>query len=263
MLSTLFAAGWEFSVRRYLRGFADAIIPATASPEQKVEAILHWMRSGPPRPLADKIEQLDTRNPEITLNYEQLLRVCGTATNAFLNLARSAGLTARRLLLLTPDHRAKHVVAEVFLEGRWIVVDPTYRIFMRSADGHLLTRQDLRNPATFVEATGVVPGYPQYYTYESYAHVRLSRLPMEGLGLRKFLNYIDPGWDEAADWSLVLERESFFVLCVCMISACFLLLLRALLALYADRQPGISRFHLRQHVLQAGAAFLSAPGMKQ
>lgn len=261
--SVLYAGGWEFSVRRYLRGFSDAIIPAAASPEQKVDAILDWMRRGPPRPLAERVDQLDTRNPEITLNYEQLLRVCGTATNAFLNLARSAGLSARRLLLLTPDHRAKHVVAEVLLDGRWIIVDPTFRVIMRNSDGHLLTRQELRNLAVFVEATKGVPGYPQYYTYESYAHVRLSRLPLEGLGLRNLLNYVDPGWDEAADWSLVLERESFFVLCVCLTATVLLLLLRVLLAWYADGQAGIPRFRLRQHVWQAGAAFLSAPGMKQ
>ena len=51
---------------------------------------------------------LSARDPQDTLNYHQLLEVCGSATNAFLNLSRSTGLQARRLLLLTPE---KFVVA--------------------------------------------------------------------------------------------------------------------------------------------------------
>src|SRR5262245_40964067 len=48
----LYSAGWEYSVRQYLQGFSDAIVPAAATPQQKVEAILHWMSSGPPRAVA-------------------------------------------------------------------------------------------------------------------------------------------------------------------------------------------------------------------
>ena len=36
-------------------------------------------------------DSLDGRNPEDTLNYRQFLEVCGTATNAFVNLAESSG----------------------------------------------------------------------------------------------------------------------------------------------------------------------------
>ena len=41
------------------------------------------------------------------------MEVFGSPTNAFLNLSGSAGLETRRLLLLTPEHTTKHVVAEV------------------------------------------------------------------------------------------------------------------------------------------------------
>ena len=103
----------------YLKGFSDAIVPEVASSQEKVEAILAWMSKGPQRLSTDHPEQLSLRDPEQTLNYRQLLDVCGSATNAFLNLSRSAGLETRRLLLLTPEHTAKHVVAEVHLDGRW------------------------------------------------------------------------------------------------------------------------------------------------
>ena len=50
--SLLYSGWWEYSVRQYLRGFSDAIVPAAAAPEEQVRAILAWMSSGPPRQVA-------------------------------------------------------------------------------------------------------------------------------------------------------------------------------------------------------------------
>src|SRR5262249_17673206 len=171
----IYSAGWEYSVRQYLNGFSDAIVPAAATPQQKVEAILHWMNSGPPRAVAVDPDALPQRDPEVTLNYKQLLSVCGTATNAFLNVARSSHLNVRRLLLLTPERQTKHVVAEVLLGNKWVIVDPTYRLMMRDKQGRLLTRKDLQNAELFAEATSAVPNYPGLYDYKNFAHVRLAR----------------------------------------------------------------------------------------
>ena len=259
----VYSAAWEYSVRQYLDGFSDAIVPVPATPQQKVEAILSWMRSGPPRAVATDPDALPQRDPETTLNYKQLLSVCGTATNAFLNLARSSDLDVRRLLLLTPERTTKHVVAEVLLDGKWVIVDPTYRLLMRDKQGKLLTRRDLQNPAVFAEATSVIANYPAMYNYTSYAHVRLAKLPLQGLHLRTTLDKIYPGWDEVLDWSLLLERESFFVLCVFIAGSVFFLIVRESLALYADRKLKVRRFHLREHFARAGAAFFGAPEIKQ
>ncbi len=262
LIALVYSAGWEHSVRDYLDGFSDAIIPSNATPEQRVDAILQWMRKGPPRSADPNPSGLAERDPETTLNYQQLLSVCGTATNAFLNLARSADLQVRRLLLLSPERNTKHVVAEVLLNGRWIVVDPTYRIVMRNAKGEMLTRKELQNPQSFAEAIGRVPGYPPSYNYEKFAHVRVARLPLDGLKLRGVLDAIYPGWDEKVDWSLLLERESFFALATATFATLFLLLLRQFLAWYADRRLKISRFHLRSHLARAGAALFNTPEIK-
>jgi len=258
-----YSATWEYSVRRYLKGFSDAIVPSPAASEEKIDAILTWIRSGAPRPLAPNLDELGSRDPETTLNYSQLLAICGTATNAFLNLSRSAGLTARRLLLLTPEHTAKHVVAEVLVDGRWIIVDPTYRIILRDAQGHTLTRKDLQNPAILAQATGKIPGYLPIYTYQSFAHVRLARLPLAGFGLPSFLRKIYPSWDEDFDWSLLLERESFFFFFISFLAFIFLLIIRFLLAWYADYHLRVSRFRFRRHMLRAGATFFSPPEIKE
>ena len=262
VLALLYSACWEYSVRRYLTGFTDAIIPANTAPEQRVEAILGWMRQGPPRSPDPTPAGLAIRDPENTLNYRELLSVCGTATNAFLNLARTSGLQVRRLLLLTPDHKAKHVVAEVLLDGRWIVVDPTYRTVMRNAHGEMLTRKQLQDPENFAAATSRIPGYPREYNYDKFAHVRVARLPLDGMHLRPLLDGAFPGWDEMLDWSLLLERESFFVSVVSALATLLLLLLRMLLAWYADRRLMIPRFQLRSHLTRAGAAFFTTPEIK-
>jgi hypothetical protein len=155
------------------------------------------------------------------------------------------------------------VVAEVLIDDRWIIVDPTFRAIMKDARGHYLTRSELRNPAVFSEAAGAIPNYPHEYTYDQFAHVRLARLPLEGLHLRRLLDAVYPGWDEAVDWSLLLERESFFYLVLSAAATLLFLLLRVLLAWYADSRLRIPRFHLRQNAVRARTAFFSAPEIKE
>jgi hypothetical protein len=122
-----------------------------------------------------------------------------------------------------------------------------------------LTRKELQDPAKFREAASLVPNYPADYSYDRYTHVRLARLPLDGFHLRKLLESILPGWDETLDWSLFLERESYFALVITVASAFLLLTLRLLLAWYADRRLLVSRFHFRQHLLRATSAFLTTP----
>jgi Transglutaminase-like superfamily len=250
VVSSMYTGFREYSVRRYLDGFSDAIVPNSLPEEQKLQAILEWMRAEPSRAIAADPDALPKRDPQMTLTYRQLLNVCGTATNAFLNLARSSDIRARRLLLLTPDSNTKHVVAEVLNGGRWIIVDPTYRVIMKDKAGHYLTRNDLQN-------------YPLDYNYDHFAHVRLERLSYFGVLLRRMLGAIAPGWEESIDWTLLLERESFFYLVLSVTTMVFLLLLRVVLAWYADNRLQIPRFQLREHALRAGAAFFSTPEIKQ
>ena len=262
VIAVIYSGGWEYSVRRYLDGFSDAIIPDSEPAEKQVEAILDWMRKGPPRLIAADPSVLSGRDPQTTLNYQQLLSVCGTATNAFLNLARSNGLSTRRLLLLGPNRSAKHVVAEVLIDGRWVTVDPAYRLLMRDRTGRMLTREELRDPMVLAEATSMVPNYPKEYTYETFAHVRLARLPLLGMPLRRILNMIVPNWEERFDWTLLLERESFFALCASACALLVFLLLRTFLGWYADHRLNIPRFQLRSRFLRAGMTFFRAPEIK-
>ena len=262
LVTTIWTGVWEYSVRQYLKGFSDAIVPEAASPQQKAEAILGWMLNGPPRLEVRHPIDLSPRDPTDTLNYRELLAVCGSATNAFLNLSRSAGLDARRLLLLTPGGNTKHVVAEVYLGGRWVIVDTTYRTFLKDARGNFLTRQDLQNPALLREATSALPGYPPEYTYERFAHVRVATLPLRGAQIRQLLDRVFPTWDEYVDWSLLLERRSFLYLFVSVSSLILLLMVRVVLGWLADHRLRVPRFHLRANLSRATAAFFTTPEIK-
>lgn len=262
LLGTLFTGIWEHSVRQYLKGFSDAIIPEASSPQQKAEAILAWMSYGPPRREAPDTSVLSAHDPTDTLNYRQLLEVCGSATNAFLNLSRSSGLEARRLLLLSADRTAKHVVAEVHIDGRWVIVDPTYRAMLKDAQGRLLTRADLQDPHLFQEAAANIPGYITVYSYERVAHVRVGAVPFLGPFFRRALDTVLPGWDEAFDWSLLLERRSFAFFFLSVWALIFFLLLRIVLAWLADHRLRIPRLRLRTSLTRAAATFFSTPEMK-
>jgi len=251
ILLAAYGATWEYATRRYLKGFSDAIIPASASGEEKIEAILQWMAHGPARWDARVKTLLPDRDPTDTLNNAALLQVCGSATNAFVNLADTGGLSSRRLLLLDSHGLTKHVVAEVLVNGRWIVVDPAYRVMWRGADGGLLTRRELADPAVFAAATRAVQNYSPAYTFESTTHVRLSRLWGVGKILGSALDHRFPNWQESAVLSLLLERESLATL----VTAAFFLVLfavwRAALRWYGGKRLGVQAVRIRDRVRQA------------
>lgn len=259
LVSVIYCGMWEYSVRKYLDGFSDAVVPDFIPDKSKVTYILNWMAQGPARVLAADPQGLSNRDPEITLNYRQLLNICGSATNAFINLARSSDLKTRRLLLLDPNNHVKHVVAEVLLDGRWVVVDPALHAMLKDAAGHPLTRTELQDPTVLREATQGIPHYLPEYNYDNFAHVRLTRLPFGGLAMKHLLDRMWPSWEEEIDWTLLLERRSFFFLFLSFCASAVFLLFRFLLAWYADRRIRVPRFRLRTNLQRARAAFLFTP----
>jgi Transglutaminase-like superfamily len=260
VLLAAYSAVWEYSTRRYLKGFSDAIVPAESTPVDKIQAILNWMSRGPARLDAGPPEAREDRDPADTLNYASLLEVCGTATNAFINLADSAGLSSRRLLLLDSHRSAMHVVAEVLVNGRWIIVDPAFRTIPRGPGGTLLTRNDLADPAVFAAATRNIPNYDPAYNYERTVHVRLARMPYVGNPLRKILNMLAPGWENSSELSLLLERESLASMVLALTLVVFAALLRVSLRWYAAARLGIRPLHLHRRMARACYGFLNMAG---
>jgi hypothetical protein len=260
ILLAAYSVVWEYSTRKYLKGFSDAVVPASSSAEDKINAILYWMSKGPARQNTSPTAAYPDRDPTDTLNYTSLLQVCGSATNAFINLADSAGLEARRLLLLDSRRMTKHVVAEVLVGGRWIVVDPAFRQILRGSDGGFLTREELADPAIFAVATRDIHGYSPAYTYENTGHVRISRLRFVGLPLRTVLDHILPGWENSTLISLLLERESLATMVVALVLVFLLSILRVGLRWYGERRLGVRPVRIRQQMRRAFYAFVDTAG---
>lgn len=254
--ASLYSVGWEYSTRRYLKGFSDAIVPATAPGDEKVQAILNWMAHGPARLPYGPSPAAPDRDPTDTLNYDALLQVCGTATNAFINLTSTGNLSVRRLLLVDANSLTKHVVAEVLVDGRWIIVDPAYRLVLRDAQGHTLTREQLTDPKTFAEATQNIPAYDPTYTFDRTIHVRIGRIHFLGVPIRKVVDRIYPGWDESTAMTLLVERESFAATVTSILMVVFLFLFRFVLRWFGERRLGVRRQRFHEQLLRAGSAFL-------
>ena len=200
---------WEYSTRWYLSGFSNAVLPYSSSPENKVAAILAWMEHGPARKTDFYSDDAEDRDPVDTLNYKELLSVCGTGTNAFVNLASASGIEARRLLLLDAQGmNTSHVVAEVHLDGRWVIVDPAFHTFLMDSSGHFLTKEELARPGVLQEATRNLAGYDPAYNYEHTAFIHFARLPIVGRFLQTKLNSVLPYWQERINWAVLVERQS-------------------------------------------------------
>lgn len=244
LIALIWSMAWEYSTQRYLKGFSDAIVPFSAQPVQKVQAILNWMSHTPQRFGQAPAGYDDDRDPTETLNYASLLKVCGTATNAFINLADSGGLTVRRLLLLDENRSTVHVVAEVLVNDRWIVVDPTYHTIFRGPDGTTLTSAQLVAPAVFRFATQNVVGYQPTYVFDHAVHIRLAQLGPLGRALRNLIGV--PGWEGLPFLSLILERKSLEVTILFSFLLFFSLLFRVFLRWYGEKRLGIRTTRLRE-----------------
>jgi hypothetical protein len=257
ILLVAYSAAWEYSTRAYLRGFSDAIVPATAPPDEKIQAILDWMAHGPARMKSDPPGFAPNRDPTDTLNYDALLRVCGSATNAFLNLVNSGGLAARRLLLLDSNRMTKHVVAEVLVSGRWVVVDPAYRVILRGPDGNPVTREELAVPAILAAATRDIRGYDPIYTFDRTAHIRLARLHIMSTPLRLVIDRLWPQWQNSPMVTLLVERESLAAVVGSITAVFLLILLRGSLRWYGERRLGICRMRVRAQLVRAYHVFFN------
>jgi len=236
VLMILFGLAWEYSTRMYLSGFANAVLPATSSPENKMLAILSWMQQGPSRSTGYYSDDGEDRDPVDTLNYRELLTVCGTATNAFVNLASASGIEARRLLLLDAHTQTtNHVVAEVFLDGNWIVVDPSYRVILKDSSGRFLTKQQLARPEILRDATQRIPNYNPAYTYDHTAFIHVAGLPLFGGFLQRNLAAILPVWQDNINWTVLVERQSYDTIVVGFALLLCGLVIRSLISWYGRR----------------------------
>lgn len=181
---TLFALSllWETHTRAYLENISQHIVSPMATSRQKVEALLEWMQlERAKEPLSNSFDRLLNREPVVNLSHRDLLTICGTSANGFVNLASNMNIPVRRLLLMDEHYDSYHVVSEVKINNEWTVVDPSRGIFLNK------TRQQMAGNTD---------------------HIRLAKIPIIGRHLQGFLIRNYPHWSDFMYLSFILERES-------------------------------------------------------
>ncbi len=246
---------WNLSTRRYLKGFSDAIVPLEGSEQERTEALLRWFRHEPQRLEGPGAGIGSTRDTVIIVRNARLLKICGSATNAFINLAGAAGLKTRRLLLLSEFGTTMHVVAEVKWGDRWVVVDPQQGGVFRNHLGRALSKEELRDPTVFRDAISDMPGYNPEYTFKRTNHIHLRRIPLGSL-LRRSLTRFFPGWEEAVNWGFVPENPSLWPILISIPLFFLGILLHWLVGRYGSKNLGIEAAGLRERLMRAGHALV-------
>jgi hypothetical protein len=250
----IYGSVWNYSTRRYLKGFADAIIPLDGTPEQKSEALLDWLRHAPDR-RGGELDHGSPRDPVGVVQDARLLKVCGSASNAFINLGEAVGLKTRRLLLLNPAGGSKHVVVEVQWGDRWAVVDPSFRAVFRDRAGRPLTKEELRNPETFRDAIRRIPDYNPDYTFERTVHLHLTRIPMIGAVLRRALGLLFPRWEEMTNWGYLPEHPSLWPIVMSIPLFPLGIVIGVLANRYSCAQIGPKTFGVRKLLVETSRVF--------
>jgi hypothetical protein len=247
---------WDYGTHEYLQGFADAIVPLGGSDQEKAKALLKWLAHSPGRIEGFAKGALDERDPVDVLHDTQLLKVCGSTANAFINLAAVSGLKSRRLLLVDDSGGARHVTAEVLLGGRWVVVDPATGSMFTGASGQPLSKEELRDPKVFLDAISRIPGYPRAYSFQRTAYLHLERIPVFGKFLRQALDRLYPGWNTALDWGYLPEHPSLWPVLAFLVLLGFSVPFRALLDWYGRKRLGLNRIRFRDRLARAAQALL-------
>jgi hypothetical protein len=249
-----YGLAWDYSTRRYLEGFADAIIPLDGTPGQKSEALLNWLRNAPER-RGGGLDHASPRDPVGVVQDARLLKVCGSASNAFINLGEAVGLKTRRLLLLSAGGGSKHVVVEVQWGDRWAVVDPSFRAVFRDRSGRPLTKEELRNPEVFQDAISRIPNYNPDYTFERTVHLHLSRIPVIGTFLRRTLDVLFPRWEEMANWGYLPEHPSLWPIVMSIPLFLSGIVIGAIAGRYSCAQIGPKSFGVRKLLVETSRVF--------
>jgi hypothetical protein len=249
----VYGLAWDYSTQRYLKGFADAIVPLEGPPLEKSEALLNWLRHEPERTESAVKGTTSLRDPVNIVQSARLLKYCGSATNAFMNLADAAGVNTRRLLLLDESGGAKHVVAEVESEERWVVVDPSLGRMFKDRSGRALSKQELRNRKVFTEAISRMPGYSPNYTFEHTAYIHLKRIPLLGDLLQRTLDRLSPGWEEEINWGYFPENPSLWPIFVSIPLLLLGIFIRLVVDRYDRNRLGVETV-LRERLVRDGRA---------
>ncbi len=154
---------WWVEAYDYVQGLAwahrivHAVAPASLPPDVRVKRLAiwafdHFLSKGIPLPLQEDHFFNTARRGYGTC--DQLAHVLAT-------LYWSAGYPARLLMLRDAQGVSPHTVAQVLVNHRWVLVDPSFKVIFQDRQGRLLTVEDLSQFPNVLEAYRAKTGFHQ------------------------------------------------------------------------------------------------------
>ena len=123
----------------YFRQTATRLVAEAKDDAMRLETLMSWAHENV-RP------QYAAPGRLVRDNFYDIVRrgsgFCDQTAHVFATLATFAGYDARLWFLMNDRGESPHTVAEVLVDGRWVVVDPWQGIVWQGRDGRLLGTRD-------------------------------------------------------------------------------------------------------------------------
>lgn len=178
LILSIFFLGWIFSAFIFLRNewyylhLVENICRKEQGNKDKALAIFHWT--------VEKIKAGDVEStpPWFFLTSRRIVErgrgLCSESARVFITLCHKVGLKARRVSLYSKEFNfarttaaspGSHGIAEVFLEGKWVVFDTFWGKVFLTEENRLASIEDIRQNPWVVDRilTGINPPLSEYY----------------------------------------------------------------------------------------------------
>lgn len=107
----------------------------------------------------------------------QEVGACGTQVHVLARLLQRARYDVRIAQMRCGDILACHIVVEVLLDGRWVVLDPLYDLAFEREDGLLASFAEVSADWNLYKSQ-VPSGYDPRYSYEGVRYANWSKIPV-------------------------------------------------------------------------------------
>ena len=142
-----------------IRRKVNEIKAQTSDPQRQIDLALSWVTQYV-RP------QDASPSPVISDDYYNILKrgsgYCDQAAYVFSVLSTRLGIPARMIMLRDHDGVSHHTAAEVYLDDKWLYIDPWLGVFPHKEDGTAYTRFEFAKDQAALVKYGYAPGLTGY-----------------------------------------------------------------------------------------------------
>ena len=164
---------------RLIRRKVNQIRSQTSDPQYQIDLALSWV--------AQYVRPQDASpSPVISDDYYNILKrgsgYCDQAAYVFSVLSTRLEIPARMIMMKDRDGISRHTAAEVYLDNKWLYIDPWLGIFPHKSDGTGYTRFEFANDKSALEKYGYIEqgltGYDFAHSivFETFPFMSLSNL---------------------------------------------------------------------------------------